>query len=428
MTWPFVTVPDWTARAERLGKQSNAEIVAMAPIVDQAHRQEWEDFSQKQMLALYQNAWDYQGFTTTNVTPEKYFNDSLRFIYTLPNLQPPPVRETRPGPWVVLWNMWPEGNPLPLTNYNLLNGPRIADTFFTANATLEPTLGFVVLQNAAQSQVIQPIFESVPSSRSQRSREKKVVGALWVVIDWIFYFQNVLVNGADGIVVVLTSSCENDTVTYQVNGVQAEFLGTGDLHDPKYSYLEYSATFVNISVDPRKIPEGRCVPELNLHLYPTQKLEDSFKTMNGAIYTTVVVLIFVFTSLVFVLYDYFVKRRQAKVMARVIRQDKIVSNLFPSAIRDRLYAEDPSDKDGEGQRTAFANFDAEDLDNPDIFGAAPLADLFPAVTVIFADISGFTAWSSAREPPQVFVLLESIYSAFDKIAYRSGVFKVCQLC
>jgi class 3 adenylate cyclase len=44
--------------------------------------------------------------------------------------------------------------------------------------------------------------------------------------------------------------------------------------------------------------------------------------------------------------------------------------------------------------------------------------------VIFADIAGFTAWSSTREPSQVFSLLESIYSAFDKIAYHHGVFKV----
>jgi Adenylate and Guanylate cyclase catalytic domain len=42
----------------------------------------------------------------------------------------------------------------------------------------------------------------------------------------------------------------------------------------------------------------------------------------------------------------------------------------------------------------------------------------------FGDIVGFTAWSSARSPSDVFVLLETIYSAFDDIAKRRGVFKV----
>jgi class 3 adenylate cyclase len=54
----------------------------------------------------------------------------------------------------------------------------------------------------------------------------------------------------------------------------------------------------------------------------------------------------------------------------------------------------------------------------------PIADLFPEATVMFADISGFTAWSSEREPTQVFRLLETIYRAFDKIAKKRKVFKV----
>ena len=35
----------------------------------------------------------------------------------------------------------------------------------------------------------------------------------------------------------------------------------------------------------------------------------------------------------------------------------------------------------------------------------PLAELFTNTTLLFADIEGFTAWSSTREPSQVFILL-----------------------
>jgi hypothetical protein len=38
-------------------------------------------------------------------------------------------------------------------------------------------------------------------------------------------------------------------------------------------------------------------------------------------------------------------------------------------------------------------------------------------------IIGFTAWSSVREPSQVFSLLETLYHAFDEIAKRRRVFK-----
>ena len=37
---------------------------------------------------------------------------------------------------------------------------------------------------------------------------------------------------------------------------------------------------------------------------------------------------------------------------------------------------------------------------------------------------GFTAWSSEREPQDVFLLLQTIYHAFDRLARRRGVFKV----
>jgi class 3 adenylate cyclase len=54
----------------------------------------------------------------------------------------------------------------------------------------------------------------------------------------------------------------------------------------------------------------------------------------------------------------------------------------------------------------------------------PIADLFPNCTVLFADISGFTAWSSEREPEQVFTLLETIFQKFDHIARKRDIFKV----
>lgn len=41
-----------------------------------------------------------------------------------------------------------------------------------------------------------------------------------------------------------------------------------------------------------------------------------------------------------------------------------------------------------------------------------------------ADISGFTAWSSEREPEQVFTLLQAIFKKFDSLARKRDIFKV----
>jgi class 3 adenylate cyclase len=55
---------------------------------------------------------------------------------------------------------------------------------------------------------------------------------------------------------------------------------------------------------------------------------------------------------------------------------------------------------------------------------SPIAELYPETTVLFADLAGFTSWSSTRQPTQVFTLLETLYGAFDAIAKQRGVFKV----
>eukprot|EP00934_Nitzschia_sp_Nitz4_P008072 Nitzschia sp. Nitz4//scaffold74_size92883//42717//46457//NITZ4_004825-RA/size92883-augustus-gene-0.12-mRNA-1//-1//CDS//3329557601//8062//frame0 len=54
----------------------------------------------------------------------------------------------------------------------------------------------------------------------------------------------------------------------------------------------------------------------------------------------------------------------------------------------------------------------------------PIADFFPACTVLFADIAGFSSWSSEREPSQVFKLLQTVFYHFDKLCQIRGVFKV----
>ena len=54
----------------------------------------------------------------------------------------------------------------------------------------------------------------------------------------------------------------------------------------------------------------------------------------------------------------------------------------------------------------------------------PSPPLLRLPSSIITDIAGFTSWSSTRDPSRVFILLETIYRAFDKMALRYGVFKV----
>lgn len=51
-------------------------------------------------------------------------------------------------------------------------------------------------------------------------------------------------------------------------------------------------------------------------------------------------------------------------------------------------------------------------------------DLFIETTIMVADVAGFSAWSSVREPVQVFKFLEMLYNELDDLAEKRKVFKV----
>lgn len=98
-----------------------------------------------------------------------------------------------------------------------------------------------------------------------------------------------------------------------------------------------------------------------------------------------------------------------------------VASLAPAKMRLRFFLhEEDLQKSTHGDPLADDHDDDHALD-PNI---APIADLFPHCTVLFADIEGFSAWSSERQPEQVFVLLQTIFQAFDRIAKKREVFKV----
>lgn len=62
--------------------------------------------------------------------------------------------------------------------------------------------------------------------------------------------------------------------------------------------------------------------------------------------------------------------------------------------------------------------------NNEAIETEPLPDLFLQTSIIMADVWGFSAWCSVREPVQVFKFLERIFEELDKTAESHRVFKV----
>lgn len=133
---------------------------------------------------------------------------------------------------------------------------------------------------------------------------------------------------------------------------------------------------------------------------------------------------------VFFVYDRIVEQRNRKMVVDAARSNIIVSSMFPGALRDKVLLD-------QRKRELYRNKKATETSRssePDCHGIemnreyedSILAELYSETSVIFADIVGFTQWSSSREPFQVFKLLETLFLSFDMIAKQPDclLFKV----
>ncbi|CAJ1959103.1 unnamed protein product [Cylindrotheca closterium] len=435
--WPFVTVDHWPVKAAKLFELGGIgqSVLALAPVVQPDAMNDWTIYVEQEAPAWYQASIDHEG---SNETVDDFVMHTIPYIHTYgaDRSRATPIDPGRPS--TPIWQSYPltKGAILPAinelpTNYDILEGLH-GDTQLVsaANTSLRTAISFPSISTDPDSQrrlaktaIVQPIFEQIEA----KDEDANVVAFLRWQIDWSVVLANVLENGVTGILAVIRSSCQtsdsqerSEYITFRVNGMRAIMLAETDVHEIEFDEMEVSAVLFNVDAVSSEATASECIPRVTLHLYPTQDFKMKFVSQEALYYAAVVVFIFCFTSVVFLIYDFLVRQRQRIVMDRITRQDMIVSDVFPSAIRDRLYNQNLEDKRHQQDEL----MDPNDFGGSTMFGSAPLADLFPNTTVIFADIVGFTAWSSQREPSQVFVLLETIYNAFDKIAYRHGVFKV----
>jgi class 3 adenylate cyclase len=79
------------------------------------------------------------------------------------------------------------------------------------------------------------------------------------------------------------------------------------------------------------------------------------------------------------------------------RSDGLLRNILPASIADRLKERDPTADHGR------------------------IAQAYDEVTVVFADLVGFTDQSRRAEPPEVVAVLDEVFRRFDAIAERYGL-------
>ncbi len=157
----------------------------------------------------------------------------------------------------------------------------------------------------------------------------EVVGVVAVTLFWRDILQDCPPGGIDGMHVVIENTC-NQTFTYTWVESDFVYLGEGDLHESAFDSQKFSFELNDEEMySGLQSDANDC--RYTIHTYPSTAMFDSFRKTEPSpgYFAGIAITIFVFTSMVFVCYDCLVERRQRKVYSSAVKNNAIVSSLFP---------------------------------------------------------------------------------------------------
>ncbi len=103
----------------------------------------------------------------------------------------------------------------------------------------------------------------------------------------------------------------------------------------------------------------------------------------------------VFSTGIIYIYRQIIRRAETRLARERERSERLLANILPRAISTRLSRDEH-----------------------------PIADQFEDVTVLFADVVGFTPFAASRRPAEVVNLLNEMFFAFDDMVERRGLEKI----
>jgi len=472
--WPNATMNEFSDIVEGQIGITSAEAYSFNPIITPENRAEFEAHAalNGDLLGVSQLANDYTIYRIENglvvddpgIQPNSPFPDIMTPVYQ--------IYPTEPNWRAIMFNIHSEEQRM----------RALDDMLLYKVPTLTSLLHLVTHDEGMNpsSILFYPIFSQLGGDQ--------VVGSIGVAFTWKSLLGRVLNDHYEGLIAVLESSSSTrvDLVngvprqlwTYEITRDEDIICSEGDLHDPAFKKYMYEIN-TNVAI------EGGAGLEtvdnlitFKLSLYPSKTMRQNFVSKRPVTYTVVMLFIFIFVSLVFLIYDHLNTAQKNKVTLLAKKSGQIIDDLFPISVKDRLFHQSENlnlqmkeynctdnvvdgpttatsfdkrnhakKKQSQAEVEAVAGTKAEGLKrflrlpihtgrrlsdssneqktaNLLQINTPPIADLFPETSIMFADLVGFTTWSADHEPEEVFHLLETLFFEFDKIAQRLGVFKL----
>ena len=281
-------MPHFEKRGAQVLELSGAHSIAIAPIVegDSASRSAWGTWS-------VQNPWLPETYRPENVP--QYAPLTRPEIFRLGEDGSPAPFVSKPGQ--LLYPVWQVHPILPSTvNLELLStfpevDPSLLDDVATVGGRMFASRGDEgenadpeIPQTWPTTSMFVPVFNDFDGAG-------KLSGLIVTVVPWHNFFRNILPEGTK-MLLIIRSTC-GPSFTYNIEGPNVGYVGTGDLHDPDFEDLELVGSFDGHD-EASAYTAGDCLFEFSV--YPTKEYYDSFQTKNPVYFTLTVVFIFFLTS------------------------------------------------------------------------------------------------------------------------------------
>lgn len=446
LTWPFVTLPDFSVKGASVRALSLSASIVLYPIVTTENILAWESYAKQNRGWIEQGLLmeaTFDSFASSN----RQLKENIDFVTVLQD-DGERVPAEGEGPFFPAWQSSPVA--ADLTNLDLHSTPLFASDIDVVWETGEAligrseegvTLGDILSSyrdtwdtsefydpNAPVDKMYFPVFDVLDPA------VRRPVGIITSIMFWESFLHAILPPDQGGLYAVIRNECDQ-IYTYHIVGQQVDYVGPGDLHEKTTGDLFKEDNIFEFSTLTSDLISYKGTPFNNycnytMVLYPSQALEDEFITNIPWYFFALVLGIFFFTTMIIYCYDWRVEKNYQETYKKAKQAGAIVSSIFPAAVRRRLYQEDNSNSNsktkGQGafkqsvpsavdaQKARLKGFLTENgpsmglvrnnnnVDERDVVNdldkkmEKPIADLFPETSILFADIVGFTAWSSQR--------------------------------
>ena len=408
-TYPFVTTDGFALRAAKLRSLTHALVLSTYPLVQTAQREAWEAYSVthdawvNQTLQVQAKDVDFQG-TLVKEWPIQGKIHGNQGIHE------------GDGPYFPTWESYPSVPVFAAYNWDIrLHYPEEVDTVMqTKQAVLGKTDNLPPSGNREDysAQTVQwvqghaspdqdpteplgiiyyPILERNEMDVEVDLENSELVGIFVVTLFWKDIINDILPSGSDGITVVFSNTC-GQAFTYKLHGPNATYMGGGDLHETKYDKYVCGAPLTGLGKfsSPNRrysgVPLSSDFCPYTMELYPSDEMKNDYVSSDPVIFTVVAVSIFIFTSLVFLMYDYLTQARQRRILSTALKNSAVVSSLFPQSFRDRVLTSHrsapvvPTDNTMQGRLQTFLrnNFSVREESEA---SSRPIAEYFEESTV-----------------------------------------------